>query len=284
LYLPSQSSVFCIYPYLLVYTPLPAAFASASAFVVSYLREPRKQPRPNLASLYPLSPFFSVYLLGPLHCVALGSNTSTLSGESNTTNTNSNWTLFPPYSHTLLNPKMRLLWTLACLYQTCLAFYPYHLPSADGEDTTQSTPRAVQHRRTDNNGSIRMSIRRKPTKRKNNFNIIPAVDPTKSNSLGIAQDGTDFSYFCAFQLGTSQTEYSLLLDSAASNTWIMASDCTTASCSAHNTFGTADSSSLKVWTYNPLLDTQEANTSLIGLGFHLFRRVWHRKCQRRPRH
>lgn len=50
----------------------------------------------------------------------------------------------------------------------------------------------------------------------------------------------------AVTLGDSKTEYNLLLDSAASNTWIMGQDCDSEACSMHNTFGEKDSSTLKV--------------------------------------
>jgi hypothetical protein len=124
-------------------------------------------------------------------------------------------------------------------------FYPYHLPTTEHEHSTSSSPQAVKHTRNDDNGSLRVRLRRSLTKRKNSFNVIPATIPTQSNSLGIDQDGTDFSYFCALQFGTSSQEYYLLLDSAASNTWVMSSDCSSNACSVHNTFGPPDSSSLK---------------------------------------
>ncbi|KAF2471599.1 acid protease [Lindgomyces ingoldianus] len=45
--------------------------------------------------------------------------------------------------------------------------------------------------------------------------------------------------------GDSKEEYHLLLDSAASNTWVMGQDCKSEACGAHNTFGEGDSTSLK---------------------------------------
>jgi hypothetical protein len=178
---------------------------------------------------------------------------------------------------------MRLLWTSACLVQLCSAFYPYHpstaepdhtsktspsaiehpgspqsehskrapfypfyIPTSDEDHTSKTSPRAVQRPRSNDHAPLRMRLRRILTKRKNSFSIIPAADPKQANSLGIDQDGTDFSYFCAFKIGTSQEEYYLLLDSAASNTWVMGSGCSTDACTIHNTFGPPDSSSLKV--------------------------------------
>lgn len=49
----------------------------------------------------------------------------------------------------------------------------------------------------------------------------------------------------AVTIGNSKEEYHLLLDSAASNTWVMGQDCNTDACKTHNTFGSGDSSSLK---------------------------------------
>ncbi|KAH7355607.1 aspartic peptidase domain-containing protein [Pyrenochaeta sp. MPI-SDFR-AT-0127] len=49
----------------------------------------------------------------------------------------------------------------------------------------------------------------------------------------------------AVTFGDSKEEYHLLLDSAASNTWVMAQDCNSAACKTHNTFGTGDSTTLK---------------------------------------
>lgn len=64
--------------------------------------------------------------------------------------------------------------------------------------------------------------------------------------MAIDQDGGDLSYMVAVTFGDSKEEYHLLLDSAASNTWVMGSDCKTDACGTHTTFGKEDSSSLKV--------------------------------------
>jgi hypothetical protein len=215
---------------------------------------------------------------------------------------------------------MRFLLASACLAQICSAFYPYHFPTTEHnhnsktspraiehprrnlheaerspfypyissakeeDDTSNPSPRTVQHPQSDDNGLLRVLLRRILTKRKNNFNIIPALDPKQSNSLGIDQDGTDFSYFCAFKFGTSSEEYFLLLDSAASNTWVMSSDCSTNACSVHNTFGPTDSTSLKVCSRSITTVHPKTNEGSLGLSNLLFRRLWHWKCQRHSRH
>jgi hypothetical protein len=50
----------------------------------------------------------------------------------------------------------------------------------------------------------------------------------------------------AVTFGDSKEEYHMLLDSAASNTWVMGQDCSSESCKTHATFGKGYSSTLKV--------------------------------------
>jgi hypothetical protein len=64
--------------------------------------------------------------------------------------------------------------------------------------------------------------------------------------VAIDQDGKDISYVVAVTFGDGKEEYNLLLDSAASNTWIMSQDCDSEACKMHNTFGKGDSSTLTV--------------------------------------
>lgn len=177
---------------------------------------------------------------------------------------------------------MRLLWTLACLAPICSAFYPYHLPTTEEGHTSNPSPRAIEHPRnhpsqskrapffpyrlptveedhnsrtsprsvkqprSNDGGPLRMLVRKTLRPRSNAFSVVAAADPKQGNSVGIDQDGTDFSYFCAFKIGTGSKEYYFLLDSAASNTWVMAGGCTSNACAVHNTLGASDSSTLQV--------------------------------------
>jgi hypothetical protein len=50
----------------------------------------------------------------------------------------------------------------------------------------------------------------------------------------------------AVTIGDSSDEYHMLLDSAASNTWVMGQDCESEACKTHATFVKGDSSTLKV--------------------------------------
>ncbi|KAL8658524.1 MAG: hypothetical protein Q9226_000937 [Calogaya cf. arnoldii] len=82
--------------------------------------------------------------------------------------------------------------------------------------------------------------------RDNSYDFVTASPPTQTKSAGIHNDGTDFSYFTSVEFGSSGKIMHLLVDTGASNTWVMASDCNSAVCAAHNTFGNEDSASLKV--------------------------------------
>lgn len=135
----------------------------------------------------------------------------------------------------------------AILLPTVTAFYPYHY----GDDTTPAS-KSARGSPASSDSSVRavtLPIRRLPAdlrSRQNAFNIVKSNDPKQSNSVAIDQDGGDLSYMVAVTLGDSKKEYYLLMDSAASNTWVMGQDCTSASCKSHNTFGIKDSATLKV--------------------------------------
>lgn len=73
-----------------------------------------------------------------------------------------------------------------------------------------------------------------------------AITPTKSDSVGIDQDGADFTYFSSMTFGSSNVQFHMLMDTAASNTWVMSSDCTTDVCKKHNLLGKDVSSSLVI--------------------------------------
>lgn len=122
----------------------------------------------------------------------------------------------------------------ACLslLPSASAFYP-HDPASKRNENLPAAP-------------LSFRIRRTPIKRANTYNIVTAVSPTQTNSVGVDQDGSDYSYMASIQFGSSKDNYHLLLDSAASNTWVMSAECTTDVCSKHNTLGPEDSNSLTV--------------------------------------
>jgi hypothetical protein len=127
------------------------------------------------------------------------------------------------------------------------AFYPYHY----GDDNPSShSRRTVTQDSVSNAHSITLPLRRVPTSlraRQNAYSIINSNDPKQANSVAIDQDGADLSYCVALTIGDSKEEYYMLLDSAASNTWIMAQDCATEACKTHTLLGKGDSTSLKVF-------------------------------------
>jgi hypothetical protein len=135
------------------------------------------------------------------------------------------------------------IYAAACLLPTVTAFYPYK-PNDSPDNPNTNTPRSSSHEpRT---RALTLPLRRGPTRRGNNYKIVNSKAPTQKNSAAIDQDGPDFSYMVGIKLGASEEEYHLLLDTAASNTWVMGEECKTLACGTHNTFGKSDSSSLKV--------------------------------------
>ena len=82
-------------------------------------------------------------------------------------------------------------------------------------------------------------------KRENDYNVVTAAEPSQTNSIAIDEDGTDFSYFASLYFGSQNTMMYMLIDTGAANTWVMGSNCTSAACQKHNSFGPADSATFK---------------------------------------
>ncbi|RFU80725.1 aspartic-type endopeptidase [Trichoderma arundinaceum] len=82
-------------------------------------------------------------------------------------------------------------------------------------------------------------------KRDNQFHIMQAADPDEPNTVGLDQDGTDYSYFVQAELGSKKTKLYMLVDTGAGSSWVMGSSCTTQACSLHDSFGPGDSDTLK---------------------------------------
>jgi len=82
--------------------------------------------------------------------------------------------------------------------------------------------------------------------RQNTHGIVTSQTPTQANSVAVDQDGQDLSYMVAVSFGDSKDTYHLLLDSAASSTWVMGRECTSEACRTHLLFGKGDSGSLTV--------------------------------------
>jgi hypothetical protein len=173
----------------------------------------------------------------------------------------------------------------SAILPTVTAFYPYHY----GPDSTRSrrTPKPSSNT---NVPSLTLPLRRVPTglrTRQNAYDILNSNDPRQDNSVAIDQDGADLSYMVAVTFGDSKEEYHMLLDSAASNTWVMGQDCTSAACKTHSTFGKGDSSTLKVnltYLYSQPLTSHKANRNETPDQHGNFQRnLRHRLFQRHPR-
>lgn len=82
----------------------------------------------------------------------------------------------------------------------------------------------------------------------NTYAVQTAALPTQTNSAGIDQDGTDFSYFAQVQFGSANTPLYMLLDTGASTTWVMGTGCTSAACAGHDSFGATDSTTFQSTT------------------------------------
>jgi hypothetical protein len=83
-------------------------------------------------------------------------------------------------------------------------------------------------------------------RRSNTWSYVTAVPPAETNSAGIDQDGTDYSYFAEVLVGSKSTPLLMLLDTGAGSSWLMGSSCTSPACMSHNTFGPSDSDTYEV--------------------------------------
>ncbi|KAK8255202.1 rhizopuspepsin-1 precursor [Phyllosticta capitalensis] len=132
-----------------------------------------------------------------------------------------------------------LVGALACIVSPFVtAFYPYHpsLATAGHPDPApaNSKPQAAR--------SLSFPIYRQPIRRANEYKVVSSADPTQSDSAALDQDGSDLTYFAAVKFGDDATEFYLLADTAATNTWVMGASCSTAACEKHSTLGSGSSS------------------------------------------
>jgi hypothetical protein len=137
----------------------------------------------------------------------------------------------------------------AAILPPATAFYPYHYSSSSTSASTSAQRRTPKPASNSNTHRLTFPLRRVPAPlraRENIYNIVNSQNPSQENSVAIDQDGSDLSYMVAVTIGDSKEEYHMLLDSAASNTWVMGQDCGSEACKTHATFGKGDSTSLKV--------------------------------------
>ncbi|ROT43235.1 acid protease [Sodiomyces alkalinus F11] len=78
-------------------------------------------------------------------------------------------------------------------------------------------------------------------KRQNAYRVIKPAATTHTNSVGIYQDGSDFSYFLQAGFGSEGKKMFMLIDTGAATSWVMSSNCTSEACDLHASFGPDDS-------------------------------------------
>lgn len=78
-------------------------------------------------------------------------------------------------------------------------------------------------------------------RRENKYSVVSPLPPSGTNSAGVYQDGTDFSYFLQVGIGSAGKPFYMLLDTGAGTTWVMGSSCQSAACTMHSSFGPSDS-------------------------------------------
>lgn len=147
---------------------------------------------------------------------------------------------------------------------TALAFYPFIPSYREGDSPTtvkisQKSSARSGGPSADNAGhEARRLIRKYSSKpshtlpgsetlvgRDNKYTIDTAATPSGTNSAGIDQDGTDFSYFVEATLGSSNKPLYMLCDTGAGTTWVMGSNCDSKACQMHTTWGPSDSTTSK---------------------------------------
>ncbi|KAJ0124919.1 hypothetical protein J7T55_006262 [Diaporthe amygdali] len=147
---------------------------------------------------------------------------------------------------------------------TALAFYPFIPSYREGDDPT--TYKLSQKASTRNDGlstenadrEARRLSRKYASKasrtspgsetlvgRDNKYPVATAATPSGTNSVGVDQDGTDFSYFIEASLGSSSKSLYMLCDTGAGTTWVMGSDCGSTACTMHTTWGPSESTTSK---------------------------------------
>lgn len=142
-----------------------------------------------------------------------------------------------------MHPLLHLLTTIV-LADYANAFVPYKHPVGAGSALHSFNHRSISA--TKRSSQSRSIERKKHLKRENEFDINSAVTPSQSNSVGINYDKAGDLYFSVAKFGTGDEEYQLLIDTGATESWVMSSSCEAEACSLHTTLGPEDSSTLKV--------------------------------------
>lgn len=81
-------------------------------------------------------------------------------------------------------------------------------------------------------------------KAESQYSVTQASQPSAPDTAGLAIEANDVGYFVTVKIGTSNTQYKMLVDSGSSDTWITGTNCKCGG-SNRNKFGKSSSSSLK---------------------------------------
>ncbi len=95
-------------------------------------------------------------------------------------------------------------------------------------------------------------------KRDNKFAIETAATPTATNAVGLAQGGSDLSYFIQMGFGSGSKPLWMLFDTGAGTSWVMGTGCQSPACTLHTSYGSADSKTFQ--------QTSESFTITYGSG------------------
>ena len=150
-----------------------------------------------------------------------------------------------------MHPLLYLLATLA-LADHAVAFVPYKHAVRSGSGLHSFDRRSTGAIKK--SGQLRLIERKTHPKRENNFDINIANTPSQPNSIGINYDEAGDLYFSVAKFGTSDEVYQLLVDTGATESWVMGSSCEAEVCSLHTTLGPEDSTTLKVRHITRFLD------------------------------
>ncbi|RPB04184.1 acid protease [Choiromyces venosus 120613-1] len=107
-------------------------------------------------------------------------------------------------------------------------------------------PAVIEKRQTSSGGQV-VTIGAGQTASATN-GIIPAATPRAPNSMGVAQDGRDLSYFSEVKFGSNGKSFVLVIDTGSADTWIPSDTCKSRACQAHATYSSKDSKTLSVGT------------------------------------
>ncbi|KAJ5081580.1 Aspartic-type endopeptidase ctsD [Penicillium alfredii] len=142
---------------------------------------------------------------------------------------------------------------IAALSSSVQAFYPYELKAKS--PVSRSTWETVQRRflpwtlsptKSDTHADTKpttLDIKKLPVRRGNNYDRIKADTPKFPQSAPLDQDGLDYSYFVAMEVGSQKQEMWLAVDTGSPSTWVFDAACTADVCTSHHTFSSSASSS-----------------------------------------